>query len=216
MKVLVIAAHPDDEILGCGAVMAKHVANKDEVYVCVATTSRNEKLRARNEMYTLNVHKAMQVAKTFFFPYPTVELSNVNDREFTDSFNELVQKVKPEIVYIPFYGDMHTDHTKVANASMVAVRPPIAPFVKKIYAYETLSETGWNYPTADKAFIPNVYCDVSEFIEEKIKAMEMYETKIMKDPHPRSSEGIRALAKFRGGTIGVPYAEAFMCMREII
>ena len=104
----------------------------------------------------------------------------------------------------------------VSAAAMVALRPLEAPYVNTIYMYETLSETGWNYPTAEKTFMPNTFSDISLFIDEKINAMNMYETKVMSDPHPRSPEGIRALAKYRGGTIGVGYAEAFMCIRNII
>ena len=212
---MVIAPHPDDEILGCGGVMAKHIAKGDEVYVCVVTSSRVEKYKIMHENYARKVGEFMGVRDISFFGYPTVELSTVNDREFTGSFHDLVQKVRPEVVYIPFYGDMHTDHKKVADAAMVALRPYSAPFVRTVYAYETLSETGWNYPTADKAFIPNVYEDITGFLDRKIQAMELYETKIENPPHPRSAEGIRALAKYRGGTVGVDCAEAFMCLRII-
>ncbi len=215
MKVLVIAPHPDDEILGCGGVMAKHIARGDDVYVCVATSSRVEKSRELNEYYADKVRDYMGIREVVFFDYPTVELSNVNDRDFTGSFNDLVRRIQPNVVYIPFYGDMHTDHKKVADAAMVALRPYSAPFVQAIYAYETLSETGWNYPSEDKAFIPNVFEDITEYINTKIHAMELYETKITQPPHPRSAEGIRTLAKYRGGTVGYEYAEAFMCLRII-
>lgn len=215
MRILVFAPHPDDEILGCGGVMAKHIAHGDDVYVCVVTSSRVEKYRVMHQNYARKVGEYMGVKDVFFFDYPTVELSTVNDRDFTGSFNELIQKIRPEIVYIPFYGDMHTDHKKVADAAMVALRPYSAPSVRAICAYETLSETGWNYPTVDKTFIPNVFEDISSYVDMKIHAMEMYETKIEKPPHPRSAEGIRALAKYRGGTVGVEYAEAFMCLRVI-
>lgn len=215
MRILVFAPHPDDEILGCGGVMAKHIAHGDDVYVCVVTSSRVEKYRAMHQDYARKVGEYIGVEDVYFFDYPTVELSTVNDRDFTGSFNELVQKIQPEIVYIPFYGDMHTDHKKVADAAMVALRPYSAPFVREIYAYETLSETGWNYPTVDKTFIPNVFEDISAYVDVKVHAMEMYETKIEKSPHPRSAEGIRTLAKYRGGTVGVEYAEAFMCLRRI-
>lgn len=216
MKILVVAPHPDDEILGCGGMIAKYIDNKHDVYVCVVTSSLIEKYRKMHEDYANKVHASMGVKKTIFFNFPTVELPHKNTREVTDTFSKLVQEIKPEIVFIPFYGDMHTDHFTVASSAMVALRPIVAPFVKAIYAYETLSETGWNFPSADKAFIPNVFSDISAFIDDKINAMKMYDTKIKEDPHPRSAEGIRALAKYRGGTIGVHYAEAFMCVREIL
>jgi len=110
---------------------------------------------------------------------------------------------------------MHTDHAIVASSAMVGLRPLSAPFVKNIYMYETLSETGWNFPVSDKVFNPNIYIDVTPY-EDKVHAMNMYETKVQKDPHPRSPEGIRALAKYRGGMVGRYYAEAFMCVRSMI
>ena len=216
MKVLVFAPHPDDEILGCGGVIAKHINNNDKVSVCIVTSSLVEKARKLNEEYAHKIHSSMGIKNTIILEYPPVELPHENIRKLTGSFNDLIQKLKPEVVYIPFYGDMHTDHYIVANSAMVALRPLVAPFVKYIYSYETLSETGWNFPTADKAFIPNIFSDISEFINDKINAMKMYDTKIKEDPHPRSVEGIRALAKYRGGTIGVDYAEAFMCVRALL
>lgn len=215
MRVLVFAPHPDDEILGCGGVMAKHIAEGDEVAVCIVTSSKVEAAKKKNTEYALRVHQSMGVARTEFFGFPTVELSHVNSREFTGKFNALVQEWKPEVVYIPFYGDMHTDHYMVASAAMVALRPLSAPFVRKIYAYETLSETGWNFPSEDKAFIPAVFTDISDYIENKLGAMGMYDYKLLPPPHPRSLEAIRTLASYRGSTIGVRYAEAFMCVRII-
>lgn len=216
MKVLVFAPHPDDEILGCGGMMTKHIARGDDVYVCIATCSKVEKYKVMNEGYARKVHAAMGVKDTFFLNFPTVELTHVDTREFNGAIDDVVKNVQPETVYLPFYGDMHTDHAMVSGAAMVALRPLAAPYVKNIYMFETLSETGWNYPSAEKAFIPNVFSDVSDYIETKVDAMNMYETKVQKDPHPRSPEGIRALARFRGGTIGVNYAEAFMCIRSIL
>lgn len=214
-RVLVFAPHPDDEILGCGGVMAKHISNGDEVFVCIATCSKIDKYKVMHENYARKVHAMLGVKDTFFLDFPTVELTHIDQRQFNGAFDGIVQKVRPEMVYIPFYGDMHTDHAMVTGAAMVALRPLSAPFVKNIYMYETLSETGWNYPSVEKAFIPNVFSDVSEYIETKVAAMNMYETKVKKDPHPRSPEGIKALAKYRGGTIGVCYAESFMCVRSI-
>lgn len=215
MRILVIAPHPDDEILGCGGVMAKHIADGDDVYVCIATSSRIKKYRDLNSEYVHRVSDYLGVKEVFFLDYPTVELISISNRDFTNSFTELIKNNQPEIVYIPFYGDMHTDHKMVADAAMVALRPYSAPTVKAIYAYETLSETGWNYPNVDKAFIPNTFEDISKYIDIKIHAMELYETKITTPPHPRSAEGISTLAKYRGGTVGVEYAEAFMCLRQI-
>ncbi|MBE6846698.1 MAG: PIG-L family deacetylase [Ruminococcus sp.] len=213
MKVLVFAPHNDDEVLGAGGTIAKHIAKGDEVYVCEVTASLVESRKQLMQNEARKVHRFLGVKETIFLDFPVVELPHVETRKFNNAVTEVTARIQPEIVYIPFSGDMHRDHAMVAEAAMVAVRPIAAPYVKTVLAYETLSETGWHYPTADKAFIPNVFIDITEHIEDKVTAMEMYEAQLKEDPHPRSGEGIRALAKFRGGTIGVSYAEAFMCIR---
>lgn len=214
MKILVFAPHNDDEVLGVGGTIAKYIEEGNEVYVCEVTCSTNEKSKEISQSQALRVHKHMGIAKTIFLNYPVVELNHVATRPYTEALAKVVQDIKPEIVFIPFYGDMHTDHYMVATGAMVALRPLAAPFVKTVLAYETLSETGWNFPIVDKAFIPNVYVDISNHINDKVAAMELYATQLMESPHPRSIDGLKALSKYRGGTIGVEYAEAFMCIRQ--
>ena len=215
MKVLVFAPHNDDEILGVGGTMAKHIADGDEVYVCEATASNNLDRRKLLRSEARKAHELLGVSNTYFLDFPPVELPHQTVREFNGAIAGVVKTVEPDIVYLPFYGDMHKDHTVVADAVMVAVRPLAAPFISAVYAYETLSETGWNYPTADKTFIPNVYVDITDHMDTKIEAMKKYASQIKEAPHPRSEEGLRALATYRGGTVGAKYAEAFMCIREI-
>ena len=215
MKVLVIAPHPDDEILGCGGVMAKHAAAGDEIHVVIGTSSQNEAAKAMNLSEAEKANKLLGVSDVRFLDFPTVELPHISTRLLTDTINGIVKEYRPNVVYIPFYGDMHTDHRMIADAAMVAVRPVSAPFVNRILAYETLSETGWNYPTSDKAFIPNCYVDISEYIDAKIAALHCYERKLQPAPKPRSIDGIRTLAKYRGQTIGIEYAESFMIIRDI-
>lgn len=216
MKVLVFAPHNDDEILGVGGTMARYISSGAEVYVCEVTASLVEEYKKKLQGEALNAHKALGVKETFFLNLTVVELPHEGIRRFTGAVSEVVKKVSPDVVYLPFYGDMHTDHTAVANAVMVAVRPLVAPSVKAVYMYETLSETGWNYPTADKAFIPNVYVDITEYFEQKMNAMKAYASQLREYPHPRSIEALRALAQYRGSNVGLPLAEAFMCVRTII
>ena len=161
MKVLVFAPHNDDEILGAGGTMARHIAEGDEVYVCEVTASRNPERRELLRGEARKAHEFLGVSDTFFLDFPPVELPHVPVREFNGAIAGVVKNVEPDVVYMPFYGDMHKDHTVLADSVMVAVRPLAAPSVKAVYAYETLSETGWNYPTADKTFIPNVYVDIT-------------------------------------------------------
>lgn len=216
MKVLVFAPHNDDEILGVGGTIARHISNRDEVYVCEVTASLVEERKFLLQNEALTAHNVLGVADTIFLNFTVVELPHEGVREFTGAIADVVKRIVPDVVYMPFYGDMHTDHAVVANAVMVAVRPLAAPSVKSVYMYETLSETGWNYPTADKTFIPNVFVDISDYFLKKADAMRAYQSQLKGYPHPRSIEALEALAKFRGSTIGVSMAEAFMCIREIV
>ena len=153
--------------------------------------------------------------KTWFLNLPVGKLRNMEQAEINARIGEVLAKVKPEIVYLPFIGDMHLDHRETLESALVGLRPIHNCVVKEIYMYETLSETGWNLPQPDRAFIPTVWVDISETFDYKINAMKCFESQMCEYPHPRSAEGIEALAKYRGSTIGVPYAESFMAVRII-
>lgn len=216
MKVLIFAPHNDDEILGVGGTIARHVAQGDEVYICEVTSSLVEERRTLLQREAKKAHKLMGVKDTIFLNFTVVELPHEEIRNLNKATFDVVKSIVPEIVYLPFYGDMHADHKAVADSVMVAVRPLVAPWVREVYMYETLSETGWNYPTVDKAFIPNHFVNITEYIGIKEKAMKCYESQLKSYPHPRSLQAIRALAEYRGSSIGVEYAEAFMCIRHVL
>jgi LmbE family N-acetylglucosaminyl deacetylase len=121
----------------------------------------------------------------------------------------------PDEVYIPHRGDMQLDHQMVVDAAMVALRPKYKHIVKRIYAYETLSETGWNIPNTTNEFIPTVYEDISNTISKKLEAMNIFQSQLAEFPAARSLGAIKALAKYRGATVNVTAAEAFTLIREI-
>jgi LmbE family N-acetylglucosaminyl deacetylase len=135
--------------------------------------------------------------------------------ELNGALIKLVQEIKPDIVYIPHRGDMQLDHKMTVDAAMVALRPKYGHVVKKIYCYETLSETGWDVPNVTNEFIPTCYNDISDYLERKIDAMKVFTTQIAEYPNPRSPEAIRALAMYRGATVSIIAAEAFSLVREI-
>ncbi len=219
MKVLVIAPHPDDEIIGVGGTIAKRVKTGDDVYVCIVTKGYeplfNEKdvTQSRNECKKADLK--LGVKETIFLDFPAVMLETVPRHELNEKIFKIVQSIKPTEVYIPHRGDMQLDHQLVVDAAMVALRPKYKHVVERIYAYETLSETGWNIPNVTNEFIPTVYEDISDFIKMKLKAMEIFESQLFNFPAARSIEAIEALAKFRGATVGVKAAEAFSLIREI-
>lgn len=220
MSVLVIAPHHDDEILGVGGTIAKRVAEGQEVFVCVVTSGSLQMYpqtvlqQTRDE--SIQAHNYLGVAKTFYLDYPAAMLEEVKRSELNRALIELIQKIKPDEVFIPHRGDMQLDHKLTVDAAMVALRPKYQHKVKKILAYETLSETGWDLPTTTNEFIPNVYMDITEYLDIKIKAMEFFKSQISAFPNPRSIDAIEALARYRGSTVVVDAAEAFMLVREIV
>lgn len=217
--VLVIAPHPDDEVLGCGGTIAMHVANGDKVYVCVVTKGcpplfgEDFVIRVRKEC--VEADKLLGVTETFMWEFPAAMVENVPRHELNDKFCGLIQTLRPDTVYIPNRGDMQLDHKLVVDACMVAMRPKYKHIVKSIYAYETMSETGWDIPNMSNEFIPTMYCNISEYIENKIKALERFKTQIADFPNARSVKAVRALAEYRGAMINVEAAEAFSVIREI-
>lgn len=219
MNILVIAPHPDDEILGVGGTIAKRAEEGHAAYVCIVTKGCEPLFhepiieQGRNECRAAD--KYLGVKETIFLDFPAAMLEEVPRYKLNDGILNVVQRVKPEEVYIPHRGDMQIDHKMVVDAAMVALRPKYDHKVKRIYAYETLSETGWDVPNTVNEFIPTVYEDISITVEKKVKAMNMFQTQLEKFPNARSIGAIEALARYRGSTITVDAAEAFALVREI-
>lgn len=213
MKILVIAPHNDDEILGVGGTIKRYINEGHDVYVCEVTSGPMYKTLQGE---ALSAHEFLGIKKTYFLNLPVGKLKTMEPYQLNDSISKVIKEIEPEIVFIPFWGDMHLDHKEVAEASMVPLRP-INPYsVKEIYMYETLSETGWNLPLNDKSFCPDVWIDISNTLDDKLKAMNYYQSQLKEYPSPRSLDAIKALAMYRGATVGVKYAESFKLVRRII
>ena len=204
MRIVVIAPHNDDEILGVGGTMAKYAAQGHEVIVCEVTAGDLEdEMVQLQKREAIASHELMGV-KTHFMDLPVVGLREMKTTE-----------LKPDIVFLPHKGDMHIDHRMTIEAAMVALRPVSLPDLKAIYAYETLSETDWNTPSPDNSFVPTLFVDISDWMDLKLEAMKCHASQLCEYPHPRSLEALRALAMHRGSTVCRPYAEAFMVIREV-
>lgn len=216
MKVLVFAPHNDDEVLGVGGTMAKYSQLGHEVYVCEVTSGNNPERVKRIQNEALEAHKLLGVRETIFLGLPVIGLRHTPTEDINSKILEVVERIKPNIAFIPHKGDMNFDHAEVTFSAMVALRPFNNPQLKAIYAYETLSETEWNTPTVDNAYIPNVWSDITDTIDLKLQAMDCFKTQVREFPHPRSLEAIEALSKFRGSTVCVNNAESFMLMRSNI
>lgn len=216
MKILIFAPHNDDEVLGAGGTLSRFADQGNDVFVCEVTSSENKVIVDKIKSEALKAHAIIGVKQTFFLDLPVVAINQVPVSEINEKMLEIVKIVDPEIAFIPHKGDIHTDHVEVAKSAMVALRPVSAPNLKAIYAYETLSETEWNIPSVENVFIPNVWSDISNYLDIKLQAMNCYQTQIKEFPHPRSLEAIEALAKYRGSNICVKYAESFMLIRSLL
>lgn len=216
MRVLVFAPHNDDEVLGVGGTIAKYAEQGHEVYICEVTSGKDQKRLANIKREALEAHKLLGVKETYFLELPVVGLADIPTKELNTTVHNLVQKIQPDIAFIPHKGDMHIDHKMVAESAMVALRPVNSPQLKAIYAYETLSETEWNIPSADNIFVPNVWFDITNTIDKKLESMKCYKSQLFEFPHPRSLEAIESLSKLRGSTICVKNAESFMLIRSIM
>ena len=219
MKVLVIAPHPDDEVIGVGGTISKRAKAGDEVYVCVVTKGTppifDSIIIEQGRRECLEADAKLGVKETFFLDLPAVMLESVPRYEINGKILKIMQEIEPDEVFIPHRGDMQIDHQMVVDATMVAVRPKGKAYPKRVYAYETLSETGWNIPNTMNEFIPTVYEDISGYLETKLAAMRVYESQLSSFPAARSIEAIEALAKYRGALVNVKAAEAFCLIREV-
>ena len=218
MNILVISPHMDDEVLGMGATIAKHVHVGHEVYVCFVA----HRVYARKYDIDKNqreVQHALDAKK--ILGYKESEFFNLNDERLDVAIQDIaiplekyVEKVKPDIVYSNFYGDNHQDHRAVFQAVRIAIRPSAGVTPTKWFLYETPSSTEQSPPLYKNSFLPNYYVDISRYIDVKIEAFRCYETEKRIYPHPRSEEALKVQAQKRGVDIGFRYAEAFMVLRD--
>jgi len=221
MKILVIAPHPDDEVLGCGGTIKKYSNSGDQIYLCIVTKPYipdwSEDYIKEKKKQIKKSNEVLGFEKTFFLDLPVVKLDIIGQKKLNDLIYNCIKEVNPEVIYIPFFSDINKDHQLISKASMVAVRPKPGLKIKKVYFYEVPSETEWAKPAQkiEEVFIPNNYEDISDYLEYKLKAMKSYKSELKKYPHPRSLEGIKILAQKRGMEAGLKYAEAFMLLREI-
>lgn len=212
MRILVFAPHNDDEVLGVGGTIAKYAQAGHDVRVCVAANGTGAD-GAVNERDGRQAHRTLGVGGSWFLNLPAMGLKDLGVVELNGYFERIVAEFQPEIAFIPHKGDIHADHSVLARSVMVALRPQYNPHLKAILAYETLSETEWGFPTADNAFLPAVWNDITSTIDCKLEAFNAYTLQRRTFPHPRSPEAVRALARLRGSTMCMDYAEAFMLMR---
>lgn len=220
-KILVVAPHPDDETLGCGGTILKHKKMGDQVYWLIVTGISEEfgfsenRVRLRNEEIN-QVSKIYDFDSVYNLQLPTTKLDEIPMGEMIASVGKIFERIEPEVVYIPYRGDVHSDHKVVFDVVAACTKWFRYNSIRRVLAYETLSETDFGINPDNLGFRPNVFVDISNYLEKKIKALNLYEGEMTEFPFPRSEQAVRSLAQLRGAAAGCKAAEAFMLLKEIV
>lgn len=223
-KVLIIAAHPDDEILGCGGTMARHADEGDEVSVVFMTNgvgargkgednSQNPKIR------TTALDKALEIVGARLLAHlswPDNEMDSVSLLKVAQSIETQLSTFEPDLIYTHHGGDLNLDHRLTMQAVLTAARPQPGSTVSTIYSFEVASSTAWQGSSLHPQFCPNHYVGIEKQLERKLAALDAYHEEMRPFPHARSNEALNHLAHFRGSQVGLPAAEAFFLERSII
>lgn len=218
--VLVVAPHPDDETLGCGGTLLRHRREGDELHWLVVTAAAGAEDSAsaagmRRTSELARVAESYGFAGVHELGFPEIRIDSIPLAEIVERCGEVVRGTAAEVIYLPFPGDAHTDHRVTFAGAIACTKRFRYPTVRRVLAYETLSETDFGVDPDRNGFRPNVFVDIESFVEEKLRIMRMYTDELRPHPFPRSEDSIRALATLRGAASGCAAAEAFMLLREI-
>jgi LmbE family N-acetylglucosaminyl deacetylase len=225
VNILVVAAHPDDEILGPGGAIALHAERGDKVYSILlgeGITSRREEdgVAPTTELINLKQNaleaaSIIGVEKTYFFDFPDNKFDTIPRLRIIKAIESLKSEIKPVIVYTHHRNDLSIDHRITFDAVLTAFRPVAGETVRRILSFSVPSSTEWYAPAGETAFTPNVFVDISKTFEKKIMAMRAYKSEIREYPHPRSPEALEAIARVYGVTVGMSHVEPFVLVREL-
>jgi LmbE family N-acetylglucosaminyl deacetylase len=221
MNVLVISVHPDDETLGCGGAMLKHRARGDDVRWLILTSAR-EPLWSR-EVIETKAREVAAVAAAYDIPapyrahLPAGQLDHVPQEQILFAVRDAVRDARPEVVYLVHGGDVNSDHRAAFTGALSVLKPFHLPSlgVKRVLCYETLSSTEAAPQLVQNAFLPQICCDITPWIDRKIEIMGLYASETHPDPMPRGPSAIRARARARGAAFGLEYAEAFSLIWQV-
>lgn len=219
-KVVIISAHPDDETLGAGGTLLKHKAAGDEVYWVIVTNIfenqgfSKERIAERQEEIE-KVAQEFGFTKTYKLDYPTMTLSSSTLLTLVPAISKTFSEIEPEIIYTLNRSDAHSDHRILFDAVAACTKSFRYPYIKQVLMYECLSETEFAPALPEKVFLPNYYVDITDHMDKKLEIMRIFESEIAEHPFPRSIDNIKALAHYRGASVGVKYAEAFQLIKYI-
>lgn len=223
-KVLVISAHPDDEVLGVGGTIAKLAAEGTECHLLIVTDGSSSQYRDSNKLdeiiaakkqETLNCANILGFKSIHYGGLPDMKLDAVPHVEINQVIERVMDEIQPDTVFTHFWGDVNMDHQNVYKSTLVAVRPVMGQVVKELYCYRVPSSTEWTPNKEDTMFMPNYFVDIHKFAEQKYKAFACYATELREYPHPRSVQYLRETDKAAGLRVGLLAAEEFVMLRKI-
>ena len=219
-KILVVAPHADDESLGCGGTILRHISEGDEVHWLLVTgmsesTGFNDKQIKTRQEEIAKVHARYGFTNRHELNLPPAALETLAKGDVVSAVSNIIKKVEPEVVYTVYRNDAHSDHEIVFDAVMSSTKSFRYPFVKRVLAYETISETDFGMKPEDGGFRPNVFNNISTYLEEKLDILDIFESEMDDFPFPRSRKALSALAQLRGAQSNFQAAEAFMLIKEI-
>lgn len=219
-KILVVAPHADDESLGCAGTLLRHIENGDEVYWLLVTgmtieSGFTEQQIKTREAEITKVAYLYEFTETFELQLPPARLEMVAKGDVVGAISDVIKKVQPEIVYTVYRNDAHSDHEIVFDALMSSTKTFRYPFVKRVLAYETISETDFAMKPEDPGFRPNVFTNIEGYLDKKLEILSVFESEMGVFPFPRSPKAIQSLAYLRGVQASCEAAEAFMLIKEI-
>ncbi|MBL0720965.1 MAG: PIG-L family deacetylase [Sulfurovum sp.] len=222
-KILIVASHPDDEVLGCFGTVARLIKEGYEAYTLIlgeGKTSRDEQrivANKKDEILELNTeiekaNDAIGIKKVFIESFPDNRFDSVDLLDIVKVVSKAKEEVQPDIIFTHFENDLNIDHRITYQAVLTATRAMEDECVKEIYSFEILSSTEWNYPLS---FAPDIFFDISDTLDLKLDAMREYQSELCEYPHPQSLEGIELNAKYNGMRVGKKYVEAFKSVRVV-
>ena len=221
-NILVIASHPDDEILGCGGSLynfKKQGAKISAIFLSDGESSRKspkvKKLISERKKQAFNAAKVIGIKNLIFGNFPDNSMDTVPLLKIVQFIEKHIKLIKPDTVFTHFENDLNIDHQITSKATITACRPLKKQTVKSILFFEILSSSEWNISSKNKNFKPNYFIDISKSLKFKLEALKCYKREIKKWPHPRSIEGVKLLSKTRGSSVGLTNAEAFVLGRHI-
>ena len=214
-KVLVVVAHPDDEVIGCGGTLLRHAENGDDIFIIYMTdgeSSRKLKNINKRKLSAKKVCQILNVKKSYFFNFPDNSMDSIPILKIIKKIEVIIKKIKPNIIYTHHYGDLNIDHKIVNQALLTATRPEPEDFIDRIYSFEINSSTEWNFANV-KYFTPVYFVDITSNIENKIKLLSIYSDEMRQKNHSRSIKAIKDLSEIRGKMVGGKFVESFEVIR---